>query len=196
MILFIAATFLAVSADDLIWLPCLLAACQRRAWATAGGYIVGTLVLDLVCWMAAHLLRGQDWLIAQGAWLPEAIGAGFVIYGVMAVWSWYRKGAGLAANGAPIENAMPRAAPFVAGLLAVFANGWNNLLLLPVIFMTAPGDQLAVVLGLAACNAGWAAVALGTLNVVRRYFDALFGRYGQAFAGAGFVAVGIKICVA
>ncbi len=71
------------------------------------------------------------------------------------------------------EDAAPRSAPFVAGLIAVFANGWNKFILLPVIVVTAPGDRLAAVLGLAACNAVWAAVA-----------------------GVGFVAVGIRICVA
>ena len=91
---------------------------------------------------------------------------------------------------------MPGTAPFLAGVLAVFANGWNNLILLPVIFVTAPGDQLAAVLGLAACNAAWAGVALGALHLVRRHFETILRRYSQAVAGVGFVAVGIKICVA
>ncbi len=196
MVLFVAATFLAASADDLIWLPCLLAAFPRRAWAAAAGYAAATLALDLGCWMAAHVLRGQDWLIAQSAVLADVFGAGFVVYGGVTLWLWFRRGQGMSDAGAPRKDAMPVTAPFLAGLLAVFANGWNNLILLPVIFVTAPGDQLAAVLGLAACNAAWAGIALGALHLVRRHFEAILRRYSQAVAGVAFVAVGIKICVA
>lgn len=185
----VVAAFLAMSVDDLAWLPLLLVAYGQQAWRVAVGYVFGTFVLLLVCAVVARIML--DSLEAYAGWLEHLrlVGIGFMAYGVLMAARCFTVGSKGGSSAAPPVQLLPVAAGFVA----VLSNGWNNFLVMPVILVAQPQLGSGFVASVWLCNVVWAAAALQGVRLLRRRLEALPHRFGELVAASALFLIGGKI---
>lgn len=185
----VITTFLATSTDDLTWLPLLLLAYPQRMLPVAAGYVLTTLLLDAACWWIAHVLQGELAITEATLSMLSYVGVLFVIYGVWMIIRWYR-----AADHDEEKTPDPaNGLPFLAGVVAVVSNGWNNVIVLPAMFVSQPQLGVGYVVGIWVCNVLWAATAVIGVKVLHQQLAPKLARYGEAISGVALVLIGIKI---
>jgi len=198
-ILEVAALYAAVNSDDWTWCPLLTVSFFQHKMQIYAGYVLASVALYLGCYEIS-LLADRETMEAyfSGSIISQTVGIIFILLGV---WRGYDvlfakkiEGSENTHADTDLTTSGWRRYPFLVAIGTVFANGYNNVLVLSPTFATAGAEKgLLYALTLPLFNLTFASVLILAMIKFEERTLALTRNYAGPVGSIAMILLGIKI---
>lgn len=188
----IAGLYAAVNYDDWTWFPLLTISFMKRRTPVWLGYVLASALLYFACYGLARL-AGELPIerIFGDATVSVAVGGIFIALGVYRFVKLFDR---RRPGDDPDAHASRKNYPFGVAMLAVVANGYNNILVLtPAFAAVGPGKGLVYALALPCFNFLFASALLVAIHVFEARTLSFTNRYAAPIGTVAMTLLGLKI---
>ena len=197
-LLVIATLYATVNNDDWTWLPLLTISLFKSKLQIYFGYILASAALYFTCY-AISLLADRETIeiYFNGSGLSQTIGIIFILLGVWRAFHAFILKKTSAAEAVFLDETPAQGwtkYPFMVAMGMVFANGYNNVLVLSPIFADAGAQKaLAYALALPLFNLMFASILIVAMTKFEKKTIVLTSKYAGPVGSIAMILLGIKI---